>query len=42
MIIEVKLNNADMVTALLKKLADKTADRRELMSIIAGTMECST
>ncbi len=39
MIIEVKLNNADMVAALLKKLADKTAHRQELMGIIAGTME---
>ncbi|MDP8171542.1 phage virion morphogenesis protein [Pasteurella skyensis] len=37
--IEITLHNADMVTALLKKLADKTANRKPLMNIVANTME---
>ncbi|MBR0574079.1 phage virion morphogenesis protein [Pasteurella atlantica] len=37
--IKVKLNNADTVTALLNKLADKTDNRKALMGVLAIRME---
>lgn len=37
--IEIEINNADKVVALLNKVAEKTANRAPLMRSLAGTME---
>lgn len=37
--IEIAINNADQVLALLNKVADKTEHRAPLMRALAGTME---